>query len=187
MHYGSLARDILKAVGYGAIAASLFVAPNIGVALAPFLRDDPAARREWRRRHVQQALKRLRERRLVKYEERGKKTYVVITEQGKERLRQFEFDQLSLPERPRKWDGKWRMAAFDIPERKRRERKIFRDKLDTLGFLALQRSVYLYPHPCEDEVDFLTRFLSIDRFVHSIEVASLGSAEGYCRQYFGLL
>lgn len=187
IQYGSLAWNLLKAVGYGAITASLLVAPNIGVALAPLLRDDPRARREWRRRHVQQAMKRLRDRRLVRYEERGKETYLMITEHGKQRLRTFEFEQIRLPDRPRRWDGKWRIVAFDIPERKRRERKIFRDKLDQLGFLALQRSVYVYPYPCGDEIDFLSHFLAIHRFAHLIEAGSLGSAEGFCRRRFDLL
>lgn len=178
----------MRAIGSGAVVASLFVAPNIGLALAPFLRaDDPSERREWERRRVQAALRRLAERRYVRFEERGRTTYIVITEFGKRRLRQFDFETLALPERPRRWDGKWRMVAFDIPEKRKRARMALSAKLTRIGMLALQRSVYVYPHPCEDEVDFICQFLGIDRYTHVIEAASLGTAEGRARQRFGLL
>lgn len=187
LHYRSLAWDVLRAIGYGAVAASLFVAPNIGAALAPFLRDDPYARREWRRARVREALRRLRQRRLVRFEERGKKTYLIITELGKRRLRQFEFDAMRPAEPPRRWDARWRMVIFDVPNTKKRERELFRRKLTDLGFLALQKSVFVHPYPCEDEVDFTCNFLDIDRHVHCLEVHSLGSAEGSVRRAFDLL
>lgn len=178
----------MRAIGSGAVVAALFVAPNIGLALAPFLRaDDPYERREWNRRRVQAALKRLAERRYVRFEEQGKNTYIVITEFGKRRLRQFDFETLALPERPRRWDGKWRMVVFDIPEKRKRARMALSAKLVHVGMLALQRSVYVYPHPCEDEVDFLCQFLDVDRHTHVIEAASLGTAEGKARRRFGLL
>lgn len=191
IHYRSLAWDILRAVGGGAVVASLFIAPNIGIALAPFLRegdeDDARDRREWERWKTQQALKRLRERRYVRFEEKGHETYIVITEKGKQRLRTFEFNSIALPEPPKRWDRKWRVVVFDVPEKKSRERKLLRDKLDELGFLALQKSIFAYPHPCEDEIDFLTQFLDIDRHVHCLLTDSLGSAEGAVRKHFGLL
>lgn len=188
LHYRSLAGDILKVIGAGAILASIFIAPNIGLALAPFLSGDNSyERRAWKRKQVQAALRRLRERRYVRYEERGKETYLIITELGKQRLRKFEFNMLSMPELQRRWDGKWRIVIFDIPETKQRERKALRDKLYQLGFFPLQESVFVYPHPCADEIDFLVTFLNIDHYTHCLEATNLGSAEGKARRHFDLL
>jgi len=188
IHYHSLAWDILTIVGQGAILASLFVAPNIGLALRPLLRrGHPYERREWERRRVQAALERLRARRYVRYEERGKKTYLVITERGKKRFKEFEFDAMALPERPKRWDRKWRIVIFDIPETKQLERKTLQHKLESLGFFPLQRSVFVYPHPCADEVDFICQFIDADRYVHCLEATGLGSAEGKVRRHFDLL
>lgn len=89
--------------------------------------------------------------------------------------------------RPRRWDGKWRMVVCDIPEKRKRARMALSTKLVAIGMLALQRSVYVYPHPGEDEADFLCQFLDIDRYMYVIEAASLGTAEGRTRQHFGLL
>lgn len=50
----------------------------------------------------------------------------------------------------RKWDGKWRVLAFDIPEKKRSLRNKVRSTLQGFGFQKLQDSVWVFPHDCED-------------------------------------
>lgn len=47
----------------------------------------------------------------------------------------------------RKWDGKWRMVLFDIPEPKRMLRRELRGILKKHHFGCLQQSVWLSPHP----------------------------------------
>lgn len=43
------------------------------------------------------------------------------------------------------WDGKWRVVIFDISEKERRARDYLRDKLVSLGFGKLQKSIYISP------------------------------------------
>ncbi|MFH1749755.1 MAG: hypothetical protein ABH837_02595 [bacterium] len=45
-----------------------------------------------------------------------------------------------------KWDGKWRIIAFDIPETKRNSRKQLREYLFYLGFKQLQKSIWIIPY-----------------------------------------
>ncbi len=187
IHRRSLAYDLLQVIGYGAVLASLFIAPNIGQVLKPFLRSTPRERRDWERRRVREALARLHKQRYVRFEQKGSETYIVVTEYGKQRLRKFEFNAITLPPEPRRWDRRWRIVIFDIPETKKRQRSIFHDKLQEIGFLTLQKSVCIYPYPCEDEIDFLAQFLDIDRHVHCIAAHTLGTAEGKARRHFDLL
>ncbi|MCL4382302.1 hypothetical protein M1545_00725 [Patescibacteria group bacterium] len=44
-----------------------------------------------------------------------------------------------------KWDGKWRMVIFDIPEISKTKRDGLRRKLKELGFAQWQKSVYITP------------------------------------------
>lgn len=55
-----------------------------------------------------------------------------------------------IPKKPKRWDGKWRMLIFDIPESRRKSRAQVRLTLVDLGFYRLQDSVWVYPYDCED-------------------------------------
>lgn len=47
---------------------------------------------------------------------------------------------------PRKWDGRWRLVLFDVPESKRPLRDYIRNTLKRLGCREFQRSLWIYPH-----------------------------------------
>ena len=66
------------------------------------------------------------------------------------------------------WDKKWRIVAFDIPEKKKNGRDALRQKLQELNFYQLQKSVFVCPYPCEKEVHFLSEFFDIGDFVNII-------------------
>lgn len=83
---------------------------------------------------------------------------------GKEKLRKFVIDELKL-ETPRKWDNKWRLVIFDIPETCKRSREALRRKLRDLGFYQCQKSAWIYPFDCVEEIEFLKDFFNIKPFV----------------------
>lgn len=69
------------------------------------------------------------------------------------------------PKKPRKWDGKWRLLIFDIPERRKKIRGQVRSTLIMLGFMRLQDSVWVYPYDCEDYMIILKADLKIGKEV----------------------
>ena len=88
------------------------------------------------------------------------KIKIELTDKGKERARIYSIEDVSI--RPaEKWDGKWRFVMFDIPESNRYMRGIFRDKLINLGFFRAQKSVWVYPYDCEEEISSLAEFLQL--------------------------
>lgn len=183
----SLATALLKGLAFGGVLAAAMMAPNALAAFKPFLeKEDWRSIREAERRRIQEAFKRLRERRLVAIEVRNGKEYLEITEQGKRMLRRFDFESLALPTMKR-WNEKWRMVCFDIPEKKRRARHALQSKLTAIGFYPIQRSVFVYPYPCQDEIDYLVSFLELNPFVIYCETNSLGGSEGKVRRFFNLL
>ena len=70
-----------------------------------------------------------------------------------------------VPKKPRRWDKKWRLLVFDIPEKRRRARNQIRTTLATLGFVRLQDSVCVYPYDCEDLITLLKADLKIGKDV----------------------
>ena len=95
---------------------------------------------------------------------KNKKQYFELTDKGLQYLINTTLKQISIKNSV-KWDGKWRMVIFDIPEKYHSERNIFRFKLLNLGFQKIQRSVYVYPYECTNEINFISQRLNIDQFV----------------------
>lgn len=61
----------------------------------------------------------------------------------------------------RRWDKRWRVLIFDIPERMRSYRARIREALRGYGFLLLQESVWIYPYNCEDFITLLKSELGL--------------------------
>lgn len=63
----------------------------------------------------------------------------------------FEQQKASIRDgQKRRWDKRWRVIIFDIPERRRKVRDRLRNTMRELGFVRLQDSVWVYPYDCED-------------------------------------
>lgn len=88
------------------------------------------------------------EKRIVKGE-----PVLVIGNKGKLKVeRKFSYFKLSQ----KRWDGYWRLVIFDIQEKDRFRRQKLRAKLKELGFGMWQKSIYISPHPLEED---MTEFL----------------------------
>ena len=89
---------------------------------------------------------------------------VILTENGKKKALAYKIDEMKITE-PARWDKKWRLVIFDIPEKKKRAREALREKLKELGFKELQKSVFVHPFESKDEVDFIVEFFAIRPYV----------------------
>jgi phenylacetic acid degradation operon negative regulatory protein len=72
--------------------------------------------------------------------------------------------------RPQKWDGKWRVVVFDIPEDAKDKRSLLRGLLKRNGFLKLQASVYISPYPVNREA---IRYLQETDLMNYIRIGRL--------------
>jgi len=180
----SLTREILFMAAVGPIILSSLFLPNASQMLKPIMKW----RKNWDKidcQRIREAINRLNQKRLIKLTQKSNDLYIEITEIGKKLIKNFYYDDLVLP-RLKKWDKKWRLVIFDIPEKKKKERRAFSQKLKDLGFYPLQESVFIYPYDCCDEVDFICEFLSINRYVNYCLVESLDKREGELRKIFNL-
>ena len=60
------------------------------------------------------------------------------------------YQAIAMPTKKRKWDRRWRVVIFDIPERRKSVRASLRRFMGEYGFVRLQDSVWIYPYDCED-------------------------------------
>ena len=96
---------------------------------------------------------------------------VIITKKGISHAKLLDLDNLTI-DKPRKWDGKWRIVFFDIPEKKRKARNALREKLRDLGFCEMQKSVFVLPYECQDEINFVVSIFNIKPYVQYAEMTN---------------
>ncbi len=84
-----------------------------------------------------------------------------------------------------KWDGIWRIVIFDIPERNKWAREGLRERLKRMGFYPLQKSTFVFPYPCQEEIEFLGRLYDISDHVRFIETGSI-SFDDDIKDFFSL-
>lgn len=136
--------------------------------------------RNWKnidRDYLRRVIQEFRYERLVDWRENDDGTVrITLTKLGKEYALEFNFDEMRIKE-PAVWDKKWRLVFFDIPEIKRKMRNALRDKLKELGFYELQKSVFIHPYSCQDEIDFIVEFFRLRPFVRYAEAINLTNEE----------
>ncbi|MFH1462557.1 MAG: hypothetical protein ABIG08_02625 [bacterium] len=111
--------------------------------------------------------------------------YISLTKKGKERAGRFQIDSLKI-NKPKKWDEKWRLAIFDISQLQNLKRNAFRGKLKELGFRPLQKSVWICPYKCEDEIGLLREFFGLDKREVCLITAETIENEKFLRKIFNL-
>ncbi len=90
-------------------------------------------------------------------------TMVKPTEKGKLRALNILLDNIKNSDK--KWDGRWRMIAFDIPDSSKRGRDALRRKLNKIGFKKFQESVFITPYDCQKEMMALVDFFKLEKYV----------------------
>lgn len=112
-------------------------------------------------------------------------TTVKITKKGLSKALTYRLDALEI-KKPKKWDRRWRVVIFDIPEKYKGLRDVFRGRLRQLNLYLLQESVYVSPYPCFSEIGFLrelygiaikVRYLLVEKIEHDEELKSYFSLD----------
>jgi len=144
--------------------------------------------KEWEeieRQGLRRTIKNLYQSKLIKEKENSDGTItIVLTDKGKEKALTYNLDEMAI-KKPKHWDGKWRIVLFDIPEKMRRVRDAFRRHLNQLEFYEFQKSVFIHPFDCQDEIDYLIEFYKARKFIRFIIAESLDN-ELHLKTHFKL-
>lgn len=109
---------------------------------------------------------------------------ITLTQTGRKKALTYQLETMRIPT-PRQWDGRWRLVIFDIPEKQKKARDALRYHLKRMGLRELQKSVFIIPYPCADEIDFLIEFFQLRRHVRQLTITSIDN-ELHLRKLFGL-
>ena len=175
---------VLCVLAVVSMPALIFVAAAMGNAVQIFKQFESS--KHFSKKQIRNSINHLRRQKLIEYVgDKNGKTIVKITKKGEIKLRAFAIDLIEI-KKPNKWDGKWRLVMFDIPIRFTKGREALRYHLKELDFLQFQKSAWIYPYPCEDEVIFIADFFGIGKYVEVLTAENI-SREEKLRKYFKLI
>ena len=159
----------LLLVGGGIVA--LAMAPGLAMALKLI---DPNPRKAVAK--IERALRNLSRDGDVEISYIGKEKRYRITPSGTQKLAQLEFKEYQ-PSQFKKWDGKWRVVCFDIPETDKYTRTLFQTKLSDLGFYRLQNSVFVTPHNCKELIVLADKAFGLRSWVRVIVAETIDNEQ----------
>ena len=177
---GYVQQAILGTVAVAGVLAVAMVAPNIFQAI-PRL----AGKKYKSAFRIRSALGRLADNGYVRFVEYKGKKHAEITNKGRDALALEEQRVAFATRTKRRWDKRWRMIIFDIPERYRTTRVRLRRTIKELGFLRLQDSVWVFPYDCEDFMALLKAELRTGKNVLYTIVEKIEN-DRYIKEHFGL-
>lgn len=172
-------KRIKKRLQLGPVAQKIILLLEGGLALSLTQRPDAYFRiikgitKEWQainQRTLHESIKQLYQSKMIDYKENNDDTItLILSDEGKKRALRYNLDKLEIKKSAR-WDGLWRMVIFDIPEHLKQGRNALAAKLKQLGFYPLQKSVFIYPYECQNEVDFILEIFNLRPYVRIILV-----------------
>lgn len=177
----------LAAVGFIAITAtSPYFLINIAKAILRYEKYNKNYKSKNSAVFLARSLSGLNKNKIIILKENSGKFTIKLTENGKKVVKEILFDNMKI-EKQKRWDKKWRIVIFDIPEKKlgKQQRNLVRAKLQTIGFYQLQKSVWVYPFPCQKEVQLICETYEVNPFVNIITAEEIYN-DDFLKKHFKL-
>jgi len=120
-------------------------------------------KKKFNEKDIKNGITDLKKQQLIEKKKYNDSVIISLTEKG--RLRSLNLSFKDFYNRKEKWDGKWRMVAFDIPDKCKKGRNALRYRLRLGGFYELQESLFLYPYDCKKEIDNFVKLFGLEKYV----------------------
>ncbi|MDO8552964.1 MAG: hypothetical protein Q7S01_05615 [bacterium] len=178
---GYVQKAVLATIAISGVLLVTMAAPNT----LQLLKYVPGIRRYRFNQQAETALSRLAQKKWITFERHNGKRFARITEAGRHAFMAENRKNKLIPLIKRRWDKRWRVVIFDVPEKRRDVRDRLRSMMREFGFEHLQDSVWVYPYDCEDMVALLKAELKIGFSVLYMVVEQIEN-EKYLKERFDL-
>lgn len=102
----------------------------------------------------------------------------VLTKSGQRRIMSHLVENITVTKK-QKWDERYYLVIFDIPEAHKAARQAFRRKIQEFGFQMVQKSVFCFPHDCFKELTYIAKAYDISKYVSFIVADKIVSDNDY--------
>lgn len=186
--HGELRQLVLSAIGLGVLLGGTFlVTPNFPIVFGSILSlIKELTEKKIPEKKLRRVIKKLEEKEIIEIKEEGDQIYVYLKGRWHPLVLKYSLKPfLALKRRKKKWNGKWFLVIFDVPERQRNKRNYLRKFLQYIGFYPYQQSVYIFPHECKKEVELIKKIVEGGRYINYI-IAEKIDEEEKVKKFFGL-
>lgn len=150
---GENEKEIIKSIGLGLLVVASFALPNLPMAIRPIMKMRG-------NKGFQDLLDRLKNKNIISLG--GEE--IKLTKKGKKLLEQIYISKITIP-KPEEWDGNWHLVAYDIPEIYKKSRNLFREALESNNFYQIQKSLWVHPYECKEEIAAIANNINILPYV----------------------
>lgn len=172
---------VLATVGIAGILAVTMIAPNIFQALPGLM----GRKRYSIAFQARTAASRLAIKGYIRFVEKNGKKWIEITDDGRRALA-LEQEKARLDSlHGKRWDKRYRLVMFDIPEKRKNTRDSVRQLLRGCGFLRIQDSVWLFPYDCEELITLMKSDMQLGKDLLYAIVDSIEN-DAWIKKHFGL-
>mgnify|MGYP001593722733 CR=1 FL=1 len=176
---GEIAKIILKSLVVGGLFITVLALPGLAQIYTLFQPKNAVERGR-----IKRAVYNLQNQKIITMHKKDGKEIVEITQKGKKRILAYNLEDMEI-KKPKQWDGFWRIVIFDIPENKRRAREAINGALKNIHFYPLQKSTFIFPYPCKNEIDFIGEYFDVRKNIIYIKAKEIESGK-QLKKHFGL-
>src|SRR3989344_2082211 len=185
--HGELREIVLSAIGLSILLGGTFlVTPNFPIIYTGILKIvEELTKKKIPAGKAKRVLKNLERKEIITIEKKGDQAIVYLKSWNSTILKYSLRSLLDLKKKQTKWQGKWFLVFFDVPEKQRNKRNYLRTFLHYIGFYPYQQSVYIFPYECEKEIALIKKIVEGAKYVSYI-VAEKIENEQSAKTYFNL-
>ncbi len=152
-----IAKDILTTLATaGAITVVASSSPFFIINVLRALKRE----KRYHRKSAYSTFYRLKKEGCFRMKKKNRQIYISLTEKGRKKAGRFQINHLAI-KKPKRWDDKWRIILFDVEEKHRSKREALRGFLKRLNLYQIQKSVWIHPYDCRDEINLLRDFFGL--------------------------
>ena len=184
---GEIAKIILATIGIGAIlGGTVLITPNFPIIIGSFIKlIEEIKGIKLPKLKVKRTLKLLEKRKILNLVIKNSEVYIEVEDAWNIEILKYSIQSLLAMRKKLKWQGKWFLVIFDVPEEQRNKRYYLRKFLKEIGFYQYQQSVYVFPYECEKEIILIKKIIEGGKYLSYI-VAEKVEYEDKLKTYFHL-
>lgn len=182
---GAIKEAVYAAIGIGVLlGGSVLFTPNFPIVIGMLLKlVEELKGKKIPMEKVKRVVKEMEAKKIISILEKDGDIYITL--QDKKNIDVVKYSLKTLLKRKigDKWDGRWFLVAFDIPEKERIKRDYLHRFLNQIGFVQYQKSIYAFPFECEKEVNYLKKMLESGKYLQYIVAESIENEDKLLKSF----